>query len=364
MAQLRFLGNIPPFFVRCFSSSKQHSFTVSYLINSCGLSPENAISKSEKVQFENPKNADTVLALLRNHGCTDIHIAKIVDKIPQLLITRPEKTLSPKLQFLGSVGLSNLDLAKLLVSSPNVLFRSLEKTLIPTYNLFRDLVMDDEHAAKALVKHSWLPIEMMERTIPSNAALLREIGVPVPYISFLATLSTTLAQKSEKFSKGVKKVMEMGFDPQKLVFANALEMVMKMPESTWKQKMKIYKRCGMSQDEIMLAFRNHPLCLQLSEKKIMSTMEFLVKMGWSPADIARVPVALFFNLEKRIVPRCSVVKVLLSKGLAKKDLCLGTFLKPNEKAFLDRFIIRYEKQVPHLIDVYHGKMTFQQLLAK
>ena len=125
--------------------------------------------------------------------------------------------------------------------------------------------------------------------------------------------------------------------------------------------MKAYRRCGLSEDEIMLAFRNHPLCFQLSEKKIMSTVNYLVNMGWQPAAIARVPVALFFNLERRIVPRCSVVKVLLLKGLVKKDLCLGTFLKLTERAFMDRFIIKYEKDVPQLLDVYHGKVGIQEL---
>ena len=361
MTQQHFLGNITPFVIRCFSSSKQRSFTVSYLINSCGLSPETAISTSKKVQFENPKNPDSVLALLRNHGCTDTHISKIVAKLPLLLLANPVKTLLPKLQFLGSAGLSHVDLAKILASTPNILCRSLEKNLIPTYNLFKGVVIGDENAAKALVRHCWIPCENLEKTIPPNATLLREIGVPMAYISFLATFFTILAQKSDKFSNDVNKIMEMGFEPQKLIFVNALQMFFQMSESTWKQKMKAYRRCGLSEDEIMLAFRNHPLCFQLSEKKIMSTVNYLVNMGWQPAAIARVPVALFFNLERRIVPRCSVVKVLLLKGLVKKDLCLGTFLKLTERAFMDRFIIKYEKDVPQLLDVYHGKVGIQEL---
>ncbi|RVX19096.1 hypothetical protein CK203_008735 [Vitis vinifera] len=338
MTQLHFLGNITPFVIRCFSSSKQRSFTVSYLINSCGLSPETAISTSKKVQFENPKNPDSVLALLRNHGCTDTHISKIVAKLPLLLLANPVKTLLPKLQFLGSAGLSHVDLAKILASTPNILCRSLEKNLIPTYNLFKGVVIGDENAAKALVRHCWIPCENLEKTIPPNATLLREIGVPMAYISFLATFFTILAQKSDKFSNDVNKIMEMGFEPQKLIFVNALQMFFQMSESTWKQKMKAYRRC-----------ENH------------EHRDYLVNMGWQPAAIARVPVALFFNLERRIVPRCSVVKVLLLKGLVKKDLCLGTFLKLTERAFMDRFIIKYEKDVPQLLDVYHGKVGIQEL---
>ena len=361
MTQLHFLGNITPFVIRCFSSSKQHSFTVSYLIKSCGLSPETAISTSKKVQFENPENPDSVLALLRNHGCTDTHISKIVAKHPLLLLANPEKTLLPKLQFLGSVGLSHVDLAKVLASTPSILRMSLEKTLIPTYNLLKGVVIGDENAVKALTKQCRICCGDVEKTIAPNATLLREIGVPMAHISFLVTNYPTLCQKRDKFSKTVKKVMEMGFNPQRLLFVNALQVICQMSESTWEQKINAYKRCGLSEDEIVLAFRNHPICFQLSEKKIMSTMDYLVNMGWQPGTIARVPAVLFFNLERRIVPRCSVAKVLLLKGLVKKDLCLGTFLKLTERAFIDRFIIKYQKYVPQLLDVYHGKVGFQEL---
>ena len=64
--QLHFLRNTTPYIFRSFSAYNQHSFTVSYLVNSCGLSPETAFSASEKIHFENPKNPDSVLALLRN----------------------------------------------------------------------------------------------------------------------------------------------------------------------------------------------------------------------------------------------------------------------------------------------------------
>ncbi|WJZ90719.1 hypothetical protein VitviT2T_009846 [Vitis vinifera] len=361
MTQLHFLGNITPFVIRCFSSSKQHSFTVSYLINSCGLSTESAISTSKKVQFENPKNPDSVLTLLKNHGCNDTHISKIVAKLPLLLLANPEKTLLPKLQFLGSVGLSHVNLAKILASNPSILHRSLENNLIPTYNLLKGVVIGDENAAKAVVRHCWIPSEDLEKTIAPNVRLLREIGVPMAHISFLATFFSILAQKSDKFSKDVNKVMGMGFDPQKMVFVNALHVICQMSESNWYQKIKTYRRCGLSEDEIMLAFRNHPICFQLSEKKIISTMDYLVNMGSPPAAIARAPVALFFNLERRIVPRCSVVKLLLLKGLVKKYLCLGTFLNPTERAFLDRFIIKYQEDVPQLLDVYNGKVGIQEL---
>ncbi|KAF2322040.1 hypothetical protein GH714_005963 [Hevea brasiliensis] len=78
--------------------------------------------------------------------------------------------------------------------------------------------------------------------------------------------------------------------------------------------------------------------MALSEKKVMGTMDFLVcKMGWQPAAVTRVPNILGHSLEKRIIPRCSVVRVLLLKGLIKGDVYLSSVLLPSEKLFLESF---------------------------
>ena len=118
--QLGFLRNL------CSSSPKtthkiedaKRSFTVSYLINSCGLSPEIANSVSEKVNFPNPTRPDSVLSLLRDHGFANLHISKLVSKCPKLLLAKPDKTLLPKLDFFRSLGLSSTEVVDLVASVP------------------------------------------------------------------------------------------------------------------------------------------------------------------------------------------------------------------------------------------------------
>lgn len=90
----------------------RQSFTVSYLINSCGLSPEVAISISEKLKFESSDDRpDTVLALLRNQGFKNAHISKLISRRPSLLlITRPEKSCCPNSNFWAPLGLQAITL--------------------------------------------------------------------------------------------------------------------------------------------------------------------------------------------------------------------------------------------------------------
>ena len=81
--------------------------------------------------------------------------------------------------------------------------------------------------------------------------------------------------------------------------------------------------------------------MESSEKKILSMMEFLVKkMGWEYAAVARCPTVFLRSLEKNVIPRCSVVKVLQLKGLVNKDMSLS-ILAYTEKNFFDRFVVKY-----------------------
>ena len=356
---------------RFFSSSstsrsanpKQCSFTVSYLINSCGLSPDSALSASQKLHLVTPERPDSILSLLRNYGITDTQLPKLIRVFPTLLLTDPEKTLLPKLEFLNSKPFSRADLGRVLSSCPMILSRSLDNQIIPCYNFFKSILHLDNRVVSAIKRSPRIFLEDVNKNIVPNITALQEIGVPESSIVFLITYYPIVVQlKHDRFGETVKEVMKMGFDPLTVVFIKAIQVFGGMSKSTWEQKMEVYRRWGWSNDEIVLLFRAFPACMSLSEKKIMSTMDFLVnKMGWKLNEITRFPISLGFNLEKRIIPRCWVGKVLMLKGLVKKDLSLGAFLRYTESKFLDRFVIKYQNHIPQLLNLYKGEVGVVEL---
>ena len=356
---------------RFFSSSstsrsanpKQCSFTVSYLINSCGLSPDSALSASQKLHLVTPERPDSILSLLRNYGITDTQLPKLIRVFPTLLLTDPEKTLLPKLEFLNSKPFSRADLGRILSSCPMILSRSLDNQIIPFYNFFKSILHLDNRVVSAIKRSPRIFLEDVNKNIVPNITALQEIGVPESSIVFLITYYPIVVQlKHDRFGETVKEVMKMGFDPLTVVFIKAIQVFGGMSKSTWEQKMEVYRRWGWSNDEIVLLFRAFPACMSLSEKKIMSTMDFLVnKMGWKLNEITRFPISLGFNLEKRIIPRCWVGKVLMLKGLVKKDLSLGAFLRYTESKFLDRFVIKYQNHIPQLLNLYKGEVGVLEL---
>ncbi|EXC34719.1 hypothetical protein L484_020492 [Morus notabilis] len=277
---------------------KAHSFTVSYLINSCGLSPEAAISASRKVQFQNPERPDSVLAFFRDQEFSETQILDFIRKRPRFLLTDPNKILLPKLEFFYSKGFSKKDLAKIVSSDPSIFCRSLKNYIIPTYNLFKRVLVSDEQVVSAL-KHQWISLE----------------------------------RHSEDMS--YKKV--------------------------WDGCCEVYKWYGWSEDDVLHAFKVSPHCVLLPEEKIVKTMEFLVnEMVWPAEKIAKCPSILLYSFEKRILPRCLVVKVLLLKGLVKKeDVTFVKMLQCVEKRFLELYVTKYLEEVPLLLSVYQRKVGLE-----
>ncbi|RZC93260.1 hypothetical protein C5167_030377 [Papaver somniferum] len=128
-----------------------------------------------------------------------------------------------------------------------------------------------------------------------------------------------------------------------------------MSESSWEKKLLVYKRLGWSDAEIRVSFMKLPNCMRYSEKKITLIADFLVKeMGYNRSDIASSPRVLGSSLNDTIIPRCSVLRMLVSKGLIEKLIKPTTFATMSERRFLDKFVFKYEKKATELFKVYQG----------
>ncbi|KAG2693502.1 hypothetical protein I3760_08G100200 [Carya illinoinensis] len=367
--QLGFIQKNAFFLVKSFTSKglfqyedKQQegkpSFTVSYLINSCGLSPKSAILASKIVDLENPDRPDSVRNLLKENGFTNIQITTIVRRRPQLLLADPGKILLPKIEFFRSIGLSSSELPKIITMCPELLRRSLNQHLIPCYNFLKSVLLEDDKVITTLKRSSRAFLNSVVDNMVPNIELLREIGAPQSTISLLVTNYPDMAFiKHGRFDMALQEVREMGFDPSKSAFVLALQVILKVKKPKWESKLEVYKRWGWSKDVAFLAFKRAPQCMLVSEEKICKAMDFLVnQMGFSSEDIARNPIVILLSLKKRIIPRCSVVQILQANGFLKNDISSSTILLPNEKRFLDKYVIKFLDHAPQLMNVYRAQI--------
>ncbi|XP_055962412.1 uncharacterized protein LOC126664780 [Mercurialis annua] len=354
--------------IRCFSTKQnvitnKQSFTVSYLIHTFGFPSNTAQLISKRVAFETPEKPDAMLNIFKDQELTDFTISRIVRYRPQVLLAEPYKSILPKIEFLRSIGASSSDLSVILGKDPAILNRSLEKSLVPFYHLLKNAGISDDNVVTALKRSNFRSMISFHENLGVNLSLLAQIGIPQSSISFCVThYLAVLCMNADKFAALVKKVTDVGVDPSKLAFVVALNVFKNLSDESWERKMEVFRRWGLSEDEIWLMFRKHPWCMSKSEKSIMSKMSFLViKMGRQPAEVARVPVVLCCSLEKRIVPRCFVSRVLLLKGLINAEIPLSSLLIPSEELFLEKFIIKYQEEVPQLLDFFRGKVSFTEL---
>jgi mTERF domain-containing protein len=265
----------------------------------------------------------------------------------------------PKIELLRSIGISSSDLITILSSYTYLFQRNLKKRLIPCYDFIKSILLVDEKVLKTFKRAPQAFLCDLPNTMAPNIALLRQLGAPPSTISFLVTNHPPAAStKHAKFVEAVHQVKEMGFDPTKTVFVLAIQVLLKMSKPKLESRFELYKRWGWSKDMAVAAFKRFPNCMQSSEEKITKTMDFLVnKIGWPSANIAAYPYVIILSLEKRIIPRCSVVQILLAKGFFKNNLALSTFMLPTERKFLEKFVIRFRDDVPELLNVYEGKMS-------
>ncbi|RZC82431.1 hypothetical protein C5167_045223 [Papaver somniferum] len=159
--------------------------------------------------------------------------------------------------------------------------------------------------------------------------------------------------RTGKFNEIVEKIKGMGIHPFKCNFLGAIQAFTALSNSNWELKMDLYRRFGLSEDEIHNAFKIHPQCMLTSVKKITSIMDYLVnQMGYSSSYVAKYPCIFCYSLEKRIIPRCSVYKLLTCKGLIKNQFSLISLLNYNYESFLEKFVIKFEVEAPELLKMY------------
>ncbi|KAK9135122.1 hypothetical protein Syun_014452 [Stephania yunnanensis] len=351
---LRPISTTPPPPENC-SSDESSSFTVSYLLNSCGLSPKSALSVSKKLHFTSPTKPDLVLQFLRNHGFSNTQIANLATKRPLVLLANPEKTLLPKLEFLKQIGFSEDGIANFLSKDPTFMCRSLERKIKPSYEYLKSLLGTDDKVTAAMKRSSssWILQFNLKRIIGHKSEILRKYGVTEECIVKLVTSRMRLfGNNDDRFEELVRNVSEMGFDPSSPLFVYAVDVLSGMKRNTLEAKIQLFKSHGWSEDEIASAIRRQPFCVSLSEEKLDKGLDFFMnKLKWKPSEFMKYSYLLGLSLEKRVIPRWMVIQCLLSKCLIK-DVKISSVLLLTEAKFLQKFLVKYESEAPEILKLY------------
>ncbi|KAL5980003.1 hypothetical protein ACLOJK_039115 [Asimina triloba] len=236
------------------------SFTISYLINSCGLSPQASLSASRRVRLKNStQQIDSVLQFLKTHGFNNTQISNLIVFRSRFLLSNPISTFQSKMQFFQTLGLSNAQLVQLIDSNPHILYRGLHAQLIPSIDFLRSLLQSDENVVNALKRSRWLLTSDLKKVIGPNITLLEESGMPNSLIAKMVMLEPAIVtQKTQALRKIIGRVEAFSFERGSHRFMVAILAMSSMNKLTWATKIELLKSLGWSEEDVLLAFRRCP----------------------------------------------------------------------------------------------------------
>ncbi|CAL5046908.1 unnamed protein product [Urochloa decumbens] len=338
-----------------------------YLVAACGLAPAqartaaqkaiNEISKANKKAFEeipncrlnSASNPDAVLALLSGVGLSRADIAAIVVADPLLLRSSP-KNIGPRLLALRDrLGLSAPQITRfLLVGSSS--FRSCD--VIPRAEFFITFFGSFEQLLVAMKKSNRILALDLERVVKPNITLLRQCGASVRQIA--QRNSRELGFSPECLKELVLRAEELGVPRSSRMFWQAVTVVSQNSEEKVAARLLFLKSTlGCHESEVVTAVSKMPTIVGLSEECLHHKIQFLInEVGLEPQYVMRRPALLAYSLEKRLVPRHCVMKVLLAKGLLDSNRSFYSLVQYGEEIFKLRYIDNHKDSVPGLADTY------------
>ncbi|XP_026444694.1 uncharacterized protein LOC113345045 [Papaver somniferum] len=342
------------------SSSSSPSAEMSYLMNSCGLSEEKALTASTKLKFSTKRsksNPDSVLNLLKSYGFTKPDITKIISKRPRLLLCYVS-ILKSKLDYVFSKQISDLEVIKFLCIKPHLLNDSLENHIIPIFDFTKSIVATDSYVLSVLLRmFPKINVAYFKKLINSNFKVLRDAGVSErSIVNYFRSRPRVFKVETDRFKEAVQEVKRRGLNPCEYKFLDTVRFL--TCGTDWEEKMNAYRKWGWTDEELEILCKKYPYLYFISAKKINAVMDYLVTdMGYSLSDFRRNPSIFRFSLEKSLIPRLAVHRYLISIHFIE-SCSLYTLVELSEDAFLNKFVIEYEEEVPEVWQIY--KQAFKR----
>lgn len=305
-------------------------------------------------------DAPAVVDVFRTNNFTEKQIGTLTIKRPALYLFNAQKKFKPKIECFESLGFSATEISKILSTEPAILERSLENHIKPSISKLRAILGNDKDVVEVIKKNYRILELNLDEVLVPNISLLVSHGVPKELcLKIFLIEPKTLLVRGRRFGEIVNEVINLHFDPTNLLFVLAVRSMAIMSKTLWEQKLEAYGSFGLSRDEIFSAFKLQPMCMICSETKIRKLMDFFVnKLNINPLTIAKNPNLLLLSLEKRIIPRCSVLQILMSKNLIKENISLVHILRMAELKFVEKMVTKYQDLVPNVVEAHQGKIGF------
>jgi len=339
------------------AASSSGSFAAAdYLVSRCGLTQAQALKAAAKIShLPSRARPDAVLAYLESTlRVPAADVTRVVVMDSTFLCADVEQTLARRVADLRDLGLSRDQIARLLPLVPNS-FRN--RFLRSNLEFWLAEIGSFDKLLKVLRSCSGLLSMDLDKVARPNVAFLRQCGQDISEIAGTNLyVSRIFTMKPELLKETVQRVEELGVERSARMFRRAIAVVAFIDKEVIARRILLLHNVGFSKDDVLAIVRKQPLVLGTSEQKIQGNMDFLMKdVGLEVSYIARRPVLLMYSVERRLLPRHYLLKVLREKGLLKGQPDYYGTASMGEKIFVEKFVHPFKNHVPGLTDDYASK---------
>ncbi|CAA7055580.1 unnamed protein product [Microthlaspi erraticum] len=309
-------------------------------------------------------------------------LTEIVSKVPRILEKKGNKTISLYYDFVKCIIEE-----KVWPEEDNKRSNKLRNVLV-----LRGLGMPQKLLFTLLISN-YQPIYGKEKFEASLKKVI-ENGFDPRTSKFVQALHVVYQMSEKTIEEKIDVYKRLGFEVD-----DVWEIFKKWPFSLKFSEKKIHqtfetleKKCGLLKNEVLTVVKKHPQLIRISEKNVVNSVETFVGLGFSRDEVKRMikrfpqclnlsvetvkkkteflvkkmdmpltalvssPQLLGYNLEKRTVPRCNVIKALMAKGLIGSELSLSTssVMAVTDEAFLNKYVRKQKskKLVAELMTIF------------
>ncbi|KVI07226.1 Mitochodrial transcription termination factor-related protein [Cynara cardunculus var. scolymus] len=203
-------------------------------------------------------------------------------------------------------------------------------------------------------KQDAISVSTKAKRLSTNVSLLRNFGLVNERITmFVLSNPEKVMVNPELLETRLNYVEDkLGISRESPSFIHALSVVLWLTDSEMEQKMQIFRSFGWSDSDIALLFRHQPYCLNKSEANIRDKLKFYMKdLGYTPSYLISCASFFTFSLDKRVIPRNMMLKILKEKKLVNDKPSLITIASYTESKFLE-FLRGFEDEIPSFREIY------------
>lgn len=311
-----------------------------FLIKKHQFSPAAAAQIASGARLRSQENADAILKFLKQTGFSTAQLEKILKSTPHFLSSHLDANIKRKFDAFQTLGFTSPQIIDIITRQSRVLNHSVPRISSSIAVLIQ--VLGSTAVAARFLKASGAFLCDMESTLLPNVEFLKSCGVSMEQILQLSTSPQLFLHKPENLKKFVEKADAMGSDRSAKNFIYAVRAVSSMTSESWELKVGTLRELGFAEEDIMRAFRSSPKVFTSSRKKMRRVAEMLLETGrYDRAAIARTPCVFQYSIEKRLVPRLMVLRVLEGKGLIENWPSLASMVLYTDMEFFGKFVAPY-----------------------